>query len=148
MSDLCPICSTKMTEYHDMIDVYNGQGPTSEHYLNCPNKCYSYEYAYGGTNIHVMIRGQHILFGYSYSDDPATVRAEGDAVNIAIEAAKSALIEDGMKDKKRLDWLKYTTRLQDVYWHIENEGGDVRSGIDRLTSLQGAEDGRSATTAG
>ena len=94
-SDPCPVCATQMTEYHDVIDVYNGMGPTSEHYLTCPNKCYAYEYAYGNTSIHVTIRGQHILFGFSYADDSETVRAEDDAVNIAIDAARKVLVEDG-----------------------------------------------------
>lgn len=38
-----------------------------------------------------------------------------------------------LSDGEYLDWLsQYTSRLQDVYWHIENEGGDVRSAIDFL----------------
>jgi hypothetical protein len=39
-----------------------------------------------------------------------------------------------MSDSQRLDWLYANTqRLKDVYWHIENEGGDVRDAIDFLS---------------
>jgi hypothetical protein len=50
------------------------------------------------------------------------------------------------RDKARLDWLSLygTERLQDVRWHIENEGGDVRDAIDwfmkRDTSLAEVQD--------
>jgi hypothetical protein len=35
-----------------------------------------------------------------------------------------------VRDRDRLDWLKFNSRLQDVYWRIENEGGTVREAID------------------
>ena len=42
-----------------------------------------------------------------------------------------------MDDAERLNWLdEYTSRLTDVYWHIENEGEGVREAIDTLARLQ------------
>lgn len=93
-SDLCPVCTTEMTEYHDMIDVYNGMGPTSEHYLTCPKGCYSFEYAYGATRIRVALHGHHAEFGWSYSDDPQTVRNESDAIDVTCEVARIIYRED------------------------------------------------------
>ena len=46
-------------------------------------------------------------------------------------------LDGTMTDEKRLDWLnEEPTRLLDVYWHIENEGGSVRSAIEKLELLQ------------
>ncbi len=45
-----------------------------------------------------------------------------------------------MSDKERLDWLEKTSRLQDVYWRIENEGGSVRDAIDWLAKAQRQEE--------
>ena len=88
MSEKCPVCAAEMSEHHDVIDVYEGQGPTSEHYLDCPNKCYSYNYAYGYTTVYVNIEGHHIQFGWSYHDTFQTVKDEGDAIQIVCEVAK------------------------------------------------------------
>jgi hypothetical protein len=93
-SNECPICFAPMKEYTDVIDVYNGMGPVCEHYQDCPNKCYSYEYAYGGTRVSVTIRSQHIEFGWHYSDTDQTVRAETDAIDLVCEAARRAQLED------------------------------------------------------
>lgn len=42
-----------------------------------------------------------------------------------------------MNDQKRLDWLNENIdRLQDVYWHITNEGVTIREAIDKLVELQ------------
>lgn len=39
-----------------------------------------------------------------------------------------------MTSEEYLSWLDAnTSRLMDVYWHIENEGGDIRSAIDNLS---------------
>ena len=94
MSEQCPVCATEMTEYHDVIDVYNGMGPTSEHYLTCPNKCYAYEYAYGSTTVHVFIRKHDITFGWSYHDNSQTIKDESAAIDVACEAARLAQLED------------------------------------------------------
>ena len=94
MSDQCPVCATQMTEYHDMIDVYNGMGPTSEHYLNCPNECYSFEYAFGHTVVYVNLAGHRVAFGWSYDTDPQTVKDESAAIDIACEAARIIYRED------------------------------------------------------
>jgi hypothetical protein len=43
-----------------------------------------------------------------------------------------------MSDSEIIDWLdQVPDRLQDVYWHMENEGGTVR---DAVQALSGAED--------
>ena len=43
---------------------------------------------------------------------------------------------DFAADAERLQWLTdVPARLQDVYWHIENEGGDVRDAIDALIAI-------------
>ncbi len=42
-----------------------------------------------------------------------------------------------MTDQERMEWLeKVTSRLQDVYWRVENEGGTVREAIDWLIKAQ------------
>jgi len=39
-----------------------------------------------------------------------------------------------MSDSQRFDWLDANTqRLKEVYWRIENEGGNVREAIDFLS---------------
>ena len=88
MSEKCPVCDAEMTEYHDMIDVYNGMGPTSEHYLHCPNKCYDFEYAFGHTVVYVNLAGHHIPFGWSYDTDSQTIKDEAAAIEIVCEVAK------------------------------------------------------------
>lgn len=46
-----------------------------------------------------------------------------------------------MNDSERLDWLAaLTSRLQDVYWRVENEGETVREAIDWLADAQKEED--------
>lgn len=44
-----------------------------------------------------------------------------------------------VSDAERLDWLKYNSRLQDVYWRIENEGGTVREAIDWFMEQEKAQ---------
>lgn len=45
-----------------------------------------------------------------------------------------------MTDEERLDWLeKSDSRLQDVYWTVQNEGMSVRMAIDHLQVLQDSE---------
>jgi hypothetical protein len=83
-----------MTEYEDVIDVYQGMGPTCEHYQTCPNKCYAYEYAYGYTTVHVFIRGHDIQFGWTYHDIAGTVRDESEAIDVVCGAARLAQLED------------------------------------------------------
>ena len=83
--DLCPICSTEMKEYIDYIDVYNGMGPICEHYATCPNKCYSYEFAYGYTTVCVG----EAQFGWAYDTDKETMEADQAAADAAIEAARN-----------------------------------------------------------
>lgn len=90
----CPVCAAEMTEYHDVIDVYNGMGPTSEHYLTCPKKCYAYEYAYGNTSVHVFVRGHDIQFGWTYHDNSQTIKDEAEAIDVACDAARRAQTED------------------------------------------------------
>jgi hypothetical protein len=80
-SDECPVCGTTTKEQIDTIDW---GGPICEHYVTCPNGCYSYEYAYGCTSIYVG----DLRFGWSYSDDKQVVKAETDAMDAAIEAAR------------------------------------------------------------
>lgn len=42
-----------------------------------------------------------------------------------------------MTDEERLDWLDDNhTRLQDVYWRMENEGCSLRDAIDWLAEAQ------------
>jgi hypothetical protein len=77
----CPICSTPLKEYIDTIDW---GGPIAEHYAACPNKCYSYEYAYGYTTVLVGDK----QFGWTYSTDKETLQAEQAAVDAAIETAR------------------------------------------------------------
>jgi hypothetical protein len=43
-------------------------------------------------------------------------------------------------DYARLEWLgKYNSRLQDVYWRIENESGTVRDAIDFFLGIEERE---------
>jgi len=84
-SDLCPICSAELTEYIDYIDVYNGMGPICEHYQTCPNKCYSYEFAYGNTTVLV----KEAQFGWTYETDNVTRDSVIAAMDAAIEAARN-----------------------------------------------------------
>src|SRR5271168_1258990 len=86
----CPVCSTELREQHATLD----EGTISEHYAVCPKGCYSYEYSYGYTTVQVTIRGHNLMFGWSYSDDKQTTRAESDAINTALEAARHAQVED------------------------------------------------------
>jgi hypothetical protein len=129
--DLCPVCYAPMKE--DIAYVDYG-GPVCEHFINCPNKCYSYEYCYGSTMIYVNIRGHHLMFGWYYTehDKPQGVKAEQEAVDLACQAARHALLEDLLKDKARLDWLEKDPfdRLEAVDWRLRNWKDTVRSGID------------------
>jgi hypothetical protein len=76
-----------MQEYTDYIDYWGG--PLCEHHLMCPNKCYSYEYAYGYTTVQVTVNGQNIMFGWCYSDDKEIVKAETDSVDVVCALARS-----------------------------------------------------------
>jgi hypothetical protein len=41
-----------------------------------------------------------------------------------------------MTDAEVLNWFDANTdRLQDVYWHIENEGGTVRDAVQALSEM-------------
>jgi hypothetical protein len=93
-SEECPVCFAKMKVETSCLDWY---GPIMEHYETCPNKCYLYEFAYGSTRVYVYVRGHAIEFGWSYSDDPQTLRAESDAIDVACEAARRAQLEDYWK---------------------------------------------------
>jgi hypothetical protein len=43
----------------------------------------------------------------------------------------------GVDDSNRMDWIAANhSRLQDVYWRLENEGGTVRDAIDWLAEAQ------------
>lgn len=88
----CPVCFAKCKEDFAYIDQY--YGPISEHYITCPNKCFSYEYAYGSTIVYVSIRDHHVMFGWHYTDDPQTIRNEGEAIDLMCEAARRAQLED------------------------------------------------------
>jgi hypothetical protein len=92
-SELCPVCYTPMKEDIAYIDY---GGPVCEHFVNCPNKCYSYEFAYGSTIIYVFIRGHALMFGWYYTDHekPHGTKAERDAIDIAVKAAQMAQLED------------------------------------------------------
>jgi hypothetical protein len=70
-----------MSEYEDHIDVYEGMGPTTEHYLDCPNRHYSYGFSYGYTTISVGDEE----FGWAYSDDRATMEAQQAAADAAVQ---------------------------------------------------------------
>lgn len=50
-------------------------------------------------------------------------------------------------DQERIEWLQAdTSRLQDVYWYIQNEDGTVRQAIDKLAELQSTRsNGNTAT---
>ena len=102
-NELCPVCYAPMKE--DIAYVDYG-GPVCENFLNCPNKCYSYEYAYGSTLIYVIIRGHALMFGWYYTDHdkPFGTKGERDAIDIAIKAAQMAQLED--------------------YWVLVNDGKD------------------------
>src|SRR5271168_1131813 len=82
----CPVCSAEMTEYIDHIDW---MGPIAEHYAVCPNKCYSYEYAYGYTTVQIDLAGHNLMFGWSYSDDHQDVQAETEAIDVVCALARS-----------------------------------------------------------
>ena len=44
------------------------------------------------------------------------------------------------EDKDRIDWLSQDeSRLQDVYWRIQNENVTVREAIDWFCAMQKAE---------
>jgi hypothetical protein len=90
-TDECPVCYAKMKVSTYTLDW---MGPISEHYELCPNKCYSYEYSYGYTSVFVNVRGHALQFGWGYSDDRETLRAESDAIDVACEAARRAQLED------------------------------------------------------
>lgn len=48
-----------------------------------------------------------------------------------VEMVEAAGMATERTDSERLDWLNANdSRLQDIYWHIQNEGGDLRSAID------------------
>lgn len=81
MTDQCSVCGTEMKEYVETIDW---GGPICEHVATCPNGCYSYEFSYGYTTIHVG----DLRFGWSYSDDKETVKAQTDAIDAACTAAR------------------------------------------------------------
>jgi hypothetical protein len=81
MCEECPVCSAQTREQIDTIDW---GGPICEHYVTCPNKCYSYEFAYGYTTILVGDK----QFGWTYSTDKETLRAEQAAMDAAIETAR------------------------------------------------------------
>lgn len=98
MSEDCPICNKELKQETMTIDWL---GPIAEHYAICPNKCYSYEYAYGYTTIQVTIRGHNIMFGWSYSDDKTTMKAESDAIDTTLEAARLAQAEDKYADQAK-----------------------------------------------
>lgn len=90
--ELCPVCYTPMEVHIDVIDVYQGMGPESEHFSLCPNKCYDYQYAYGTTVVSVLIRGHLVTFGWSYSEEDT--KPERDGLDLAIKAAQMAQLED------------------------------------------------------
>jgi hypothetical protein len=83
MCEECPVCSAQMKEHIDTIDW---GGPICEHVATCPNGCYSYEYLYGYTSVHVA----DSQFGWGYSDDRQAVKAQTDAIDVAIEAVRLA----------------------------------------------------------
>jgi hypothetical protein len=89
-TDECPVCYSKMKVETGTLD----EGTICEHYEICPNKCYAYEFAYGSTAVFVGIRDHHMQFGWNYSDDPQTLRAESNAIDVACEAARRAQLED------------------------------------------------------
>ena len=125
----CPVCYAKMKVEISAIDW---MGPICEHYETCPNGCYAYEFAYGSTNVYVTVRDHHIMFGWHYSDDQQALRAESDAIDVACEAARRALLEDLLKDKARLDWLEKDPfeNMEAVDWRLRNWKDGVRSAID------------------
>ena len=83
MSEECPVCSAPMRVYTETIDW---SGPICEQGEICPNGCYSYEFAYGYTSVHVA----DAQFGWSYTDDRQVVKAQTDAIDAAIEAVRLA----------------------------------------------------------
>ena len=93
MSEDCPICGKELQVSTMTIDW---MGPIAEHYAICPNKDYSYEYAYGYTTVQITIRGHNLMFGWSYSDDKKTLKAETDAIDAVLEAARHAQAEDSI----------------------------------------------------
>lgn len=48
----CPVCSLEVETHYDVIDVYEGQGPTCEESMQC-GKHYSYEFFYGSYRVTV-----------------------------------------------------------------------------------------------
>ena len=56
---------------------------------------------------------------------------------------KTVRVQIPETDQERLDWLQADhSRLQNVYWHIQNEDGTVRQAIDTLAELQAAQSER------
>lgn len=88
-SEPCPVCYAPMKENIAYVDY---GGPICEHFLLCPNKCYDHQYAYGTTVISVMIRGHLVTYGWSYSDEDP--RGEQQALQLTIQAAQRAQLED------------------------------------------------------
>jgi len=87
----CPVCFAVCREDIGLIDY---TGPICEHFVVCPNNCYDYGYAYGTTVVTVMIRGQAIVIGWSYSDEDDNKLAEMDALGLVVKCAQKAQLED------------------------------------------------------
>lgn len=90
-ADECPVCYAPLKVQIETIDW---MGPICEHYEICPNGCYTYEFAYGYTNVFVTVREHHLQFGWGYSDKREDTKAETDAIDVACEAARRAQLED------------------------------------------------------
>ena len=86
----CPVCYAKLKVETGFLD----EGTLCENFETCPNKCYSYEYAYGYTTVYVNVRGHHLMFGWGYSDERQVMQSESSAIDTACEAARRAQLED------------------------------------------------------
>jgi len=89
----CPVCYTICKTSQSVMDGWC----IEEHYEDCPNGCYGYEYAYGVHKTHFTIRGQHIEIGGHWQDSPADCRANSDAFGLIVKAAQRAQLEDYWK---------------------------------------------------
>lgn len=101
----CPVCYTRCKREIGMESYY-----ISEDYETCPHGCYAYEFSYGNSCIHFVIRGQHIAFYWHYNEPPGDRLYRTTAVTLVADCARRALLEDLLKLKESREDNKATSR--------------------------------------